>query len=197
MDVRVDEDPSLSERKLVAAWLDQVRSLYDLQTAPTLHGRLVVYGLSLLAPDIGRQFVEHGLIDALEAEIGGLDDLLIPSRHELRRRLSTLREVISEEISELPPEGSTGEDLDVSSSVTQVVEGLTRDEEVTAAVLLNGLLRLHSEYADGKAEDLEVKEDPSRDAKQPAQAWLSEVRSLLEEEGIQGTVFWTVDSIRV
>jgi hypothetical protein len=52
--VRLDEGRAEQERP-VQIWLTDVRTLFDRSTAPKLHGRLVILGLSYLEPDLQLQ----------------------------------------------------------------------------------------------------------------------------------------------
>jgi hypothetical protein len=60
------EDPV---RKPVHAWLADVRALFDPAAAPALHGRLVIIGLSLLAPGLRDELDEGGFLDRLVKEL--------------------------------------------------------------------------------------------------------------------------------
>jgi hypothetical protein len=80
----LDEAPPGAPRDTASAWLLRVRTLFRADTAPVLHGRLVVRGLALLEPRLTKQLLDHGFLPALEDELSPpLVDVLSP---EGRRR---------------------------------------------------------------------------------------------------------------
>ena len=75
-EVKLEDDPTQAEIRIVEEWLADIRSLYDEEKAPLLDGRLVIYGLSLLDPYLQRQLLDAEFIEPLKKEIDGLDEIL-------------------------------------------------------------------------------------------------------------------------
>lgn len=75
----------------VSAWLQDVRSLFDPSLAPELHGRLVIFGLSLLDSHLRHQLQQDGFLPALEREIKEpVDQILTPKGQALREPPDTV-----------------------------------------------------------------------------------------------------------
>jgi hypothetical protein len=62
-------DAKSAVRRARAAWLADVRALFDATAAPVLHGRLVLVGLARLDPDVRTALEAGGFYDALVGEI--------------------------------------------------------------------------------------------------------------------------------
>ena len=76
---------SKDKRLTVNEWLYEVRSLYDQEKVPLLHGRIVVLGLSLLDQALSRQLTEKGILSALIKENREpFESILTPKGHELQ-----------------------------------------------------------------------------------------------------------------
>src|SRR5262245_44580198 len=74
--------------------------------------------------------------------------------------------------------------LAVSSSVRRAITGLS-DDEVTAAAVVEGILRLHPEYAHGRAQGFAMRTaNPAVRRLAPA-AWLRRVRALYRDDALQ------------
>ncbi|GIX46750.1 MAG: hypothetical protein KatS3mg131_0961 [Candidatus Tectimicrobiota bacterium] len=58
-----------TDRRPVDAWLAAVQELYNSETVPELHGRLVVIGLGLLSPSLREQLQQDNFWDALIGEL--------------------------------------------------------------------------------------------------------------------------------
>ncbi len=82
--VSLDEGRA-EQKRPVQVWLTDIRTLYDRSVAPTLHGRLVILGLSYLEPDLQGQLQRDGFLTALEQELKEpLNDLLTDRGRALR-----------------------------------------------------------------------------------------------------------------
>jgi hypothetical protein len=55
-----------AEEKPVGDWLAQVRELFDKQSVPELHGRLVIIGLGLIVPPLAKQLSRDNFLADLE-----------------------------------------------------------------------------------------------------------------------------------
>lgn len=61
--------PPDAPRDTAEEWLVRVRTLFRMDAAPVLHGRLVIRGLTLLEPELTKQLLDHGFLAALEDEL--------------------------------------------------------------------------------------------------------------------------------
>jgi hypothetical protein len=68
LDALPEAEPD-TDRRPVDAWLAAVQELYSPETAPELHGRLVVIGLGLLSPSLCEQLRQKGFWDAVIGEL--------------------------------------------------------------------------------------------------------------------------------
>jgi tetratricopeptide (TPR) repeat protein len=66
--VHLDESARARQRT-VDDWLSEVRSLFDEEKVPELHGRAVIVGLALVDADLRERLEEGGFLDALIGEL--------------------------------------------------------------------------------------------------------------------------------
>jgi thymidylate kinase len=65
------------DNKHISAWLNDVRSLFDEEAAPVLHGRLVIIGLSMLDDDLKQQLDQYKFLTELHNELKEPKDSLL------------------------------------------------------------------------------------------------------------------------
>lgn len=73
----------------------------------------------------------------------------------------------------------------ISSSVDTVVSRLSSRNEVSAADIINGLLEIHSEYAEDRAKKIRLEEDPNTADQKPFSEWISQIHSLYQPAQVQ------------
>lgn len=83
----------------------------------------------------------------------------------------------------MTPRPETDSDsLSLSNSVTKARNSLPADEEVTAATIVETILDLHPEYADGKGKDLTLEVERPDQEKRLVIEWLETIRELFDTE---------------
>jgi KAP family P-loop domain len=87
---------------------------------------------------------------------------------------------IKSEKSESTLQSSPQEEIELSSSVNAVVSELFDRDEVSASLIAARLLRLHKEYAEGRAGRINLTEDPSTTMRKSIAEWLTLIRSLYD-----------------
>src|SRR6266436_62675 len=85
--LRLDEGRA-EQKRPVQLWLTDIRTLFDRSTAPKLHGRLVILGLSYLEPDLQLQLQQEDFLTALERELKEPLDTLLTDRGRALREPS-------------------------------------------------------------------------------------------------------------
>lgn len=78
------------------------------------------------------------------------------------------------------PPDTDGESLNPSSSVERARDSLSGDGAITAATVVEEILDLHPEYADGKGKDLTLDGDRPDQEKRSIREWLETIRELFD-----------------
>ncbi|HEU5320638.1 MAG TPA: P-loop NTPase fold protein, partial [Methylomirabilota bacterium] len=186
---RLEPAPPASPRKPAAGWLAEVRSLFDDEKAPELHGRLVVLGLAMLDPGLAQALAAGGFLDALRREIQeGLESLLTPEGHRAWQVTTVLPDTVPT-LTDQPSDVDLLARKAFAESLAIRIQS-NHAEEVRAGTRGSFMLHVHGPWGSGKTTLLRF----LRQALAPA-GWVVVDFNAWQHQRVGAPWWWLMDAL--